>query len=188
MAEHPNFTGLATLSFSQPEKHARRLLGTKEFDTDASICSFCWCQQARQNIYEILFSLWFPHWICRFRLAFEPPCQMVMQKHKGGRKEEWKTSLCGRRLRWVKISAFSNLEVLSTGSSWSCTGGVEADCKVTSLFGLAVWDLALHLWEHRSTDDSTALGNGWGEKGVMLEHIIGRKKPDVPGDLHWGFH
>lgn len=29
---------------------------------------------------------------------------------------------------------------------------------------------------------------GGGKKGVMLEHIIGSKKPDVPGDLHWGFH
>lgn len=30
---------LAVLSFSQPEKYARKQLGMKEFDIDASICS-----------------------------------------------------------------------------------------------------------------------------------------------------
>lgn len=47
-------------------------------------------------------------------------------KAQRGRKEEWKRSLYGRGLRWVKICAFSNLEVLSTSSSCSCTGCVEA--------------------------------------------------------------
>lgn len=37
MSEHPNFTRLAALFFSQPEKHAKRLLGAEEFDTGASI-------------------------------------------------------------------------------------------------------------------------------------------------------
>lgn len=126
MSEHPNFTGLPAFSFSQPEKYARRLLGIKEFDTDASICSSSWCRQTCQNTYKILLSLWFPHWTCRFRLAFEPPCQMVMQNHKGGWKEEWKRSLYGRGLRWVKICAFSNLGVLSTSFSCACTCCVEA--------------------------------------------------------------
>jgi len=85
----------------------------------------------------------------------------------------------------VKICAFSNSEVLSTSSSCSCTGYVEAV--------LTKWDPFLDLQSKtlpcifESTDQLMIplfLEMDEGKKVIMLEHIVGRNTPDVPGDLH----
>lgn len=108
----------------------------------------------------------------------------MMQKHKGWRKQEGKRSLYGRGLRWVKICAFSNLEVPSTSSSCSCTGCVEV-----VLTAKQHPSLEFH-WISENTDKLMIppfLEMGVGGRHNARAYHKQKKTSGVPRDLCWDF-